>query len=167
MADLHYRGSWSWLPPLLHNWVRVSDVNAVFGIATMVIAVCRRALKVFKLAVQPLYGGRVRVFNHTDDVVHSGSWVTFRPSAAMDGACLLGGASGQNFLLHNSPVFLVAHFHKRHHRWRAVSVPSPAYTYWFPKGVSASACTRGGARPAFSVAGSLGVLLWGLHARFT
>ncbi len=101
-----------------------ADVNAVFGIATMVIAV-PTGVKVFNWLFT-MYGGRV-VFA-TPTLWSIGFMVTF----------VIGGMTGvllavppANFLLHNS-LFLVAHFHN-------VIIGGvlfgafAGYAYWFPK----------------------------------
>ncbi len=101
-----------------------ADVNAVFGIATMIIAV-PTGVKVFSWLFT-MYGGRI-VFN-TPMLWSIGFMVTF----------VLGGMTGvllavppADFVLHNS-LFLVAHFHN-------VIIGGvlfgafAGYTYWFPK----------------------------------
>jgi cytochrome o ubiquinol oxidase subunit 1 len=101
-----------------------ADVNAVFGIATMIIAV-PTGVKVFSWLFT-MYGGRV-VFA-TPMLWSIGFMVTF----------VLGGMTGvllavppADFVLHNS-LFLVAHFHN-------VIIGGvlfgafAGYTYWFPK----------------------------------
>jgi cytochrome o ubiquinol oxidase subunit I len=101
-----------------------ADVNAVFGIATMVIAV-PTGVKVFNWLFT-MYGGRV-VFA-TPTLWSLGFMVTF----------VIGGMTGvllavppADFVLHNS-LFLVAHFHN-------VIIGGvlfgafAGYTYWFPK----------------------------------
>jgi len=101
-----------------------ADVNAVFGIATMVIAV-PTGVKVFNW-IFTMYGGRV-VFA-TPMLWSIGFMVTF----------VIGGMTGvllavppADFVLHNS-LFLVAHFHN-------VIIGGvlfgafAGYTYWFPK----------------------------------
>jgi len=101
-----------------------ADVNAVFGIATMIIAV-PTGVKVFNWLFT-LYGGRIRF---TTPLLWSiGFMVTF----------IIGGMTGvllavppADFILHNS-LFLVAHFHN-------VIIGGvlfgafAGYTYWFPK----------------------------------
>jgi cytochrome o ubiquinol oxidase subunit 1 len=101
-----------------------ADVNAVFGIATMVIAV-PTGVKIFNWLFT-MYGGRV-VF--ASPMLWSiGFMITF----------VLGGMTGvllavppADFVLHNS-LFLVAHFHN-------VIIGGvlfgafAGYTYWFPK----------------------------------
>ncbi|HUL64366.1 MAG TPA: cbb3-type cytochrome c oxidase subunit I, partial [Burkholderiaceae bacterium] len=100
------------------------DVNAVFGIATMVIAV-PTGVKIFNWLFT-MYGGRVR-FN-APMLWTIGFMVTF----------VIGGLTGvllavppADFMLHNS-VFLVAHFHN-------VIIGGvlfgafAGYEYWFPK----------------------------------
>jgi len=101
-----------------------ADVNAVFGIATMIIAV-PTGVKVFNWLFT-MYGGRVRF--QTPLLWSTGFMVTF----------IIGGMTGvllavppADFLLHNS-LFLVAHFHN-------VIIGGvlfgafAGYTYWFPK----------------------------------
>ena len=101
-----------------------ADVNAVFGIATMIIAV-PTGVKVFNWLFT-MYGGRI-VFA-TPMLWSIGFMVTF----------VLGGMTGvllavppADFVLHNS-LFLVAHFHN-------VIIGGvlfgafAGYTYWFPK----------------------------------
>ena len=101
-----------------------ADVNAIFGIATMIIAV-PTGVKIFNWLFT-MYGGRI-VF--TAPALWSiGFMVTF----------VVGGMTGvllavppADFVLHNS-VFLVAHFHN-------VIIGGvlfgafAGYTYWFPK----------------------------------
>jgi len=101
-----------------------ANVNAVFGIATMVIAV-PTGVKVFNWLFT-MYGGRIRF---TTPVLWTlGFMVTF----------VVGGMTGvlmavppADFLVHNS-LFLVAHFHN-------VIIGGvlfglfAGYTYWFPK----------------------------------
>src|ERR1700710_2403860 len=101
-----------------------ADVNAVFGIATMIIAV-PTGVKVFNWLFT-MYGGRVRF--QTPLLWSIGFMVTF----------IIGGMTGVlmavppiAFVLHNS-LFLVAHFHN-------VIIGGvlfgafAGYTYWFPK----------------------------------
>jgi cytochrome o ubiquinol oxidase subunit I len=101
-----------------------ADVNAIFGIASMIIAV-PTGVKVFNWLFT-LYGGRVV---YSAPVLWSiGFMVTF----------VIGGMTGvllavppADFVLHNS-LFLVAHFHN-------VIIGGvlfgafAGYTYWFPK----------------------------------
>src|SRR4026207_435575 len=101
-----------------------ADVNAVFGIATMIIAV-PTGVKVFNWLFT-MYGGRVRF---TSPILWSiGFMVTF----------VIGGMTGvllavppADFLLHNS-LFLVAHFHN-------VIIGGVLFagfagiSFWFPK----------------------------------
>jgi cytochrome o ubiquinol oxidase subunit 1 len=100
------------------------NVNAIFGIASMIIAV-PTGVKIYNWLFT-IYGGRVRF---TTPMMWSlGFMVTF----------ILGGLTGvlvavppADFLLHNS-LFLVAHFHN-------VIIGGvlfgafAGYTYWFPK----------------------------------
>jgi cytochrome o ubiquinol oxidase subunit 1 len=100
------------------------DVNAIFGIASMIIAV-PTGVKIYNWLFT-MYGGRVRF--STPMLWSLGFMVTF----------ILGGLTGvlvavppADFLLHNS-LFLVAHFHN-------VIIGGvlfgafAGYTYWFPK----------------------------------
>jgi cytochrome o ubiquinol oxidase subunit 1 len=100
------------------------NVNAIFGIASMIIAV-PTGVKIYNWLFT-MYGGRIRF---TTPMLWSiGFMVTF----------ILGGLTGvlvavppADFLLHNS-LFLVAHFHN-------VIIGGvlfgafAGYTYWFPK----------------------------------
>jgi cytochrome o ubiquinol oxidase subunit I len=101
-----------------------ADVNAIFGIATMIIAV-PTGVKVFNWLFT-MYGGRVRF--KTPLLWSIGFMVTF----------VIGGMTGvlmavppADFVLHNS-LFLVAHFHN-------VIIGGvlfgafAGYTYWFLK----------------------------------
>src|SRR5450432_3272592 len=101
-----------------------ADVNAVFGIATMIIAV-PTGVKVFNWLFT-MYGGRIAW--STPLLWSIGFMVTF----------VIGGMTGvllavppADFVLHNS-LFLVAHFHN-------VIIGGvlfgafAGYTYWFPK----------------------------------
>jgi cytochrome o ubiquinol oxidase subunit I len=101
-----------------------ADVNAFFGIMTMIIAV-PTGVKVFNWLFT-LYGGSVRF---TSPVYWSlGFMVTF----------VIGGMTGvlmaippADFVLHNS-LFLVAHFHNVIIGGVLFGVMA-GYTYWFPK----------------------------------
>jgi cytochrome o ubiquinol oxidase subunit 1 len=101
-----------------------ADVNAVFGIATMIIAV-PTGVKIFNWLFT-MYGGSVRF--ESPMLWSIGFMVTF----------VIGGMTGvllavppADFVLHNS-LFLVAHFHN-------VLIGGvlfgcfAGYTYWFPK----------------------------------
>jgi cytochrome o ubiquinol oxidase subunit 1 len=101
-----------------------ADVNAIFGIATTIIAV-PTGVKVFNWLFT-MYGGKVRF--ETPLLWSIGFMVTF----------IIGGMTGvllavppADFLLHNS-LFLIAHFHN-------VIIGGvlfgafAGYTYWFPK----------------------------------
>jgi cytochrome o ubiquinol oxidase subunit 1 len=100
------------------------NVNAIFGIASMIIAV-PTGVKIYNWLFT-MYGGRIR-FN-TPMMWTAGFMVTF----------VIGGLTGvlvavppADFLLHNS-LFLVAHFHNV--IIGAVLFGAFAgYTYWFPK----------------------------------
>ncbi len=100
------------------------DVNAIFGIASMIIAV-PTGVKIYNWLFT-MYGGRIRFA--TPMLWSIGFMVTF----------ILGGLTGvllavppADFLLHNS-LFLVAHFHN-------VIIGGvlfgafAGYNYWFPK----------------------------------
>ncbi|MGB7698048.1 MAG: cbb3-type cytochrome c oxidase subunit I, partial [Methylovirgula sp.] len=101
-----------------------ADVNAIFGIASMIIAV-PTGVKIFNWLFT-MYGGRIR---YEPPILWAiGFMVTF----------VIGGMTGvllavppADFLLHNS-LFLVAHFHN-------VIIGGvlfggfAGYTYWFPK----------------------------------
>jgi cytochrome o ubiquinol oxidase subunit 1 len=101
-----------------------ADVNAIFGIASMIIAV-PTGVKVFNWLFT-MYGGRV---NYSASMLWSiGFMITF----------VIGGMTGvlmavppADFVLHNS-LFLVAHFHN-------VIIGGvlfgafAGYNYWFPK----------------------------------
>jgi cytochrome o ubiquinol oxidase subunit I len=101
-----------------------ADVNAIFGIASMIIAI-PTGVKIYNWLFT-MYGGRIRFA--TPMLWSIGFMVTF----------ILGGLTGvlvavppADFLLHNS-LFLVAHFHN-------VIIGGvlfgafAGYTYWFPK----------------------------------
>ncbi len=101
-----------------------ADVNAIFGIASMIIAV-PTGVKIYNWLFT-MYGGRIRFA--TPMLWSIGFMVTF----------IIGGMTGvlvavppADFLLHNS-LFLVAHFHN-------VIIGGvlfgafAGYTYWFPK----------------------------------
>jgi cytochrome o ubiquinol oxidase subunit I len=101
-----------------------ADVNAIFGIASMIIAI-PTGVKVYNWLFT-MYGGRVRF--ETPMLWSLGFMVTF----------IIGGLTGvllavppADFLLHNS-LFLIAHFHN-------VIIGGvlfgafAGYTYWFPK----------------------------------
>src|SRR4030088_1245484 len=100
------------------------DVNAIFGIASMIIAV-PTGVKIYNWLFT-MYGGRIRF--ETPMLWSIGFMVTF----------IIGGLTGvllavppSDFLLHNS-LFLIAHFHN-------VIIGGvlfgafAGYTYWFPK----------------------------------
>src|SRR5579883_1555934 len=100
------------------------DVNAIFGIASMIIAV-PTGVKIYNWLFT-MYGGRIRFA--TPMMWSLGFMVTF----------IIGGLTGvlvavppADFLLHNS-MFLIAHFHN-------VIIGGvlfgafAGYTYWFPK----------------------------------
>jgi cytochrome o ubiquinol oxidase subunit 1 len=101
-----------------------ADVNAVFGVMSMVIAI-PTGVKVFNWLFT-MYGGRVRFASPM--LWALGFMVTF----------VIGGMTGvllavppADFLLHNS-VFLVAHFHNVIIGGVLFGIFA-GYTYWFPK----------------------------------
>src|ERR1700758_5593350 len=101
-----------------------ANVNAFFGIATMIIAI-PTGVKVFNWLFT-LYGGRVR---YTVPIYWTlGFMVTF----------VIGGMTGvlmaippADFVLHNS-LFLIAHFHNVAIGGVVFGVMA-GYNYWFPK----------------------------------
>jgi cytochrome o ubiquinol oxidase subunit 1 len=101
-----------------------ADVNAIFGIASMIIAV-PTGVKIFNWLFT-MYGGRVRF---TVPMHYSiGFMLTF----------VIGGLTGVllamppvDFVVHNS-MFLVAHFHNVIIGAVVFGVMA-GYTYWFPK----------------------------------
>ncbi len=101
-----------------------ADVNAIFGIATMIIAV-PTGVKVFNWLFT-MYGGRI-VFD--TPMLWALSFVVTFVIGGMTGVLL--AVPPADFLLHNS-LFLVAHFHN-------VIIGGvlfgafAGYTYWFPK----------------------------------
>jgi cytochrome o ubiquinol oxidase subunit I len=101
-----------------------ADVNAFFGMATMIIAV-PTGVKVFNWLFT-MYGGRIRF--EVPILWSIGFMVTF----------VIGGMTGvlmavppADFVLHNS-LFLVAHFHNVIIGGTLFGVFA-GYTYWFPK----------------------------------
>ncbi|MEO8936141.1 MAG: cbb3-type cytochrome c oxidase subunit I, partial [Burkholderiaceae bacterium] len=100
------------------------DVNAIFGLATMIIAV-PTGVKIFNWLFT-MYGGRV-VF--TTPVLWALGFVVTFVIGGMTGVLL--AVPPADFVLHNS-LFLVAHFHN-------VIIGGvlfgafAGYTYWFPK----------------------------------
>jgi len=101
-----------------------ADVNAIFGVATMVIAV-PTGVKIFNWLFT-MYGGRIRFA--TPMLWSIGFMVTFA-IGGMTGVLL--AVPPADFVLHNS-LFLVAHFHN-------VIIGGvlfgafAGYEYWFPK----------------------------------
>lgn len=101
-----------------------ANVNAFFGIATMIIAV-PTGVKIFNWLFT-IYGGRVTF--HTPMLWTIGFMVTFS-IGGMTGVML--AVPGIDFVLHNS-LFLIAHFHN-------VIIGGAVFgylagiTYWFPK----------------------------------
>ncbi|MDB5364977.1 MAG: cyoB [Rhodospirillales bacterium] len=101
-----------------------ADVNAVFGIATTIIAV-PTGVKIFNWLFT-MYGGRVRF---TTPLLWSVAFMVTFVIGGMTGVLL--AVPPADFVLHNS-LFLVAHFHN-------VIIGGvlfgafAGYTYWFPK----------------------------------
>jgi len=101
-----------------------ANVNAVFGVATMIISV-PTGVKVFNWLFT-MYGGRVR---YTTPMLWSVAFMTTFVIGGMTG--VLMAVPPADFVLHNS-LFLVAHFHN-------VIIGGvlfglfAGYTYWFPK----------------------------------
>src|SRR5262249_25807401 len=101
-----------------------ADVNAIFGIASMIIAV-PTGVKIFNWLFT-MYGGRVRFATPV-------MWLSgFRVSSILGGLTgVLVAVPPADFLLHNS-MFLIAHFHN-------VIIGGvlfgafAGYTFWFPK----------------------------------
>ena len=109
--------------PLLHHG-RGANVNAIFGIASMIIAV-PTGVKVYNWLFT-MYGGRILFA--TPMLWSIGFMVTF----------VIGGLTGvllavppADFVVHNS-LFLVAHFHNVI-IGGVVFGAFAGYTYWFPK----------------------------------
>ena len=101
-----------------------ADVNAIFGIASMVIAV-PTGVKIFNWLFT-MYGGRVRFSVPMHYAI--GFMITF----------VIGGLTGVllaippvDFVVHNS-LFLIAHFHNVIIGAVVFGVMA-GYTYWFPK----------------------------------
>jgi cytochrome o ubiquinol oxidase subunit I len=101
-----------------------ADVNAFFGITTMIIAV-PTGVKIFNWLFT-MYGGRIRY--NVPVLWAVGFMVTF----------VIGGITGvlmavppADFVLHNS-LFLIAHFHNVIIGGVVFGVFA-GYTYWFPK----------------------------------
>jgi cytochrome o ubiquinol oxidase subunit 1 len=101
-----------------------ADVNAVFGIASMIIAV-PTGVKIFNWLFT-MYGGRVRFTVPMHYAI--GFMLTF----------VIGGLTGVllaippvDFVVHNS-LFLIAHFHNVIIGGVVFAVMA-GYTYWFPK----------------------------------
>jgi cytochrome o ubiquinol oxidase subunit I len=101
-----------------------ADVNAVFGIASMIIAV-PTGVKIFNWLFT-MYGGRVRFTVPMHYAI--GFMLTF----------VIGGLTGVllaippvDFIVHNS-LFLIAHFHNVI-IGAVVFAVMAGYTYWFPK----------------------------------
>jgi len=101
-----------------------ADVNAIFGIASMIIAV-PTGVKVFNWLFT-MYGGRIV---YSTPILWSIGFIVTFVIGGMTGVLL--AAPPADFVLHNS-LFLVAHFHN-------VIIGGvlfgafAGYTYWFPK----------------------------------
>jgi cytochrome o ubiquinol oxidase subunit 1 len=102
------------------------NVNAVFGIATMLIAI-PTGVKIFNWLFT-MYRGRVRF---TTPIYWTLGFLTTFAVGGMTGVLL--SVPPADFVLHNS-LFLVAHFHN-------VLIPGAlfgffaGYSYWFPKAI--------------------------------
>ncbi len=101
-----------------------ANVNAVFGVATMIIAV-PTGVKVFNWLFT-MYGGRVR---YTTPMLWSLAFMVTFVIGGMTG--VLMAVPPADFVLHNS-LFLVAHFHNVIIGGVLFGVFA-GYTYWFPK----------------------------------
>ena len=133
-----YKSRWSMRPPASRScpsrsgcttssrWARSANVNAVFGIATMIIAV-PTGVKIFDWMFTMYRAGSSFI---PSMVFTIGFMVTF----------VIGGVTGvllalppADYLMHNS-TFLVAHFHN-------MLIPGALFgyfaglNYWFPKGL--------------------------------
>ncbi|MGO9135780.1 MAG: cytochrome o ubiquinol oxidase subunit I [Methylovirgula sp.] len=101
-----------------------ADVNAIFGIASMIIAV-PTGVKIFNWLFT-MYGGRI---HFTSPMLWSMGFMVSFIIGGMTGVAL--AVPPADFVLHNS-LFLVAHFHN-------VIITGvlfgafAGYTYWFPK----------------------------------
>jgi len=100
------------------------DVNAVFGIASMVIAV-PTGVKVYNWLFT-MYGGRI---HFSSPMLWSISFMVTFVIGGMTGVLLASPVA--DFVLHNS-LFLVAHFHNVIIGGVVFGVFA-GYTYWFPK----------------------------------
>jgi cytochrome o ubiquinol oxidase subunit 1 len=100
------------------------DVNAFFGITTMIIAV-PTGVKVFNWLFT-MYGGRVR---YEVPMLWSVGFICTFVIGGMTGVLL--AVPPADFVLHNS-VFLIAHFHNVI-IGAVVFAAFAAYNYWFPK----------------------------------
>jgi cytochrome o ubiquinol oxidase subunit 1 len=100
------------------------DVNGVFGIATMIIAVPTGA-KIFNWLFT-MYGGRVRF---TTPMMWSLGFMTLFVIGGVTG--VLMAIPPADFVVHNS-LFLVAHFHNTIIPGVVFAIFA-AYAYWFPK----------------------------------
>ncbi len=101
-----------------------ANVNAVFGVATMIIAV-PTGVKVFNWLFT-MYGGRVR---YSTPMLWSLAFMVTFVIGGMTG--VLMAVPPADFVLHNS-LFLVAHFHNVIIGGVLFGVFA-GYTYWFPK----------------------------------
>ncbi|MDO8953891.1 MAG: cytochrome o ubiquinol oxidase subunit I [Gammaproteobacteria bacterium] len=101
-----------------------ADVNAFFGIATMIISI-PTGVKVFNW-LATMYGGRI---TFTTPMMWTIAFLVTFTIGGMTG--VLMSVPGVDFLLHNS-VFLVAHFHNTIIGGVVFGLFA-GYTYWFPK----------------------------------
>ncbi|MDF2529152.1 MAG: cytochrome ubiquinol oxidase subunit [Gammaproteobacteria bacterium] len=110
-----------------------ADVNAFFGIATMIISI-PTGVKIFNW-LATMYRGRIQF---TTPMMWTIAFLTTFTIGGMTG--VLMSVPGVDFLLHNS-VFLVAHFHNTIIGGVVFGLFA-GYTYWFPKIFGFKLCER-------------------------
>lgn len=114
-----------------------ADVNAFFGIATMIISI-PTGVKIFNWLFT-MYRGRVEM---TSPVLWTLGFIVTFTIGGMTGVLL--AVPGANYVLHNS-LFLIAHFHN-------VIIGGVVFgamagiTYWFPKATGFMLCEKWGKR---------------------
>jgi cytochrome o ubiquinol oxidase subunit 1 len=116
------------------------NVNAVFGIATMMIAV-PTGVKIYNWLFT-MYRGRVKM---TVPMYWTLAFITTFSFGGMAGVLL--GMPPADFVLHNS-LFLVAHFHTMLITGSLFGLLA-GYTYWFPKATGFSLSEKWGKRAFF------------------
>src|SRR5712671_1869094 len=114
-----------------------ADVNAFFGIATMIIAV-PTGVKIFNWLFT-LYGGKIRF---TVPIYWAVGFMATFVIGGMTGVML--AIPPADFVLHNS-LFLIAHFHNVIIGGVVFGVMA-GYTYWFPKAFGFTLDERWGRR---------------------